>query len=497
MKVVINVMACVDSREFRSDELMSLKRKLTVYPQQITDISSKDEPKPIRLYTMRSDKIFGIPRAYYQNHKTGSHDEVLRICRGIPMQQLGTKFKAEGPFVGQIAALDAMMNFTKGKDYGGFLLEAACGSGKTVVCLEFARRLGVKTLIIVHKNFFMHQWKERIEEFIPDARVGMIQQDTCDYKDKDFVIAMVQSLVNDEGSKYPREIYSSNFGLIATDEAHRISCQSWEPIVSRFNAAWRVGLSATFRRHDKAENVFYYHIGAIVHSAKVKSLVPKLRRIYTEFEPKPIQRGSYNVDANKLNTAQLISQMGEDKFRSRSIIDDVVEGVRLGRKIMVVSHRLEHLRQMAIDLNNVLMRVDLPFVPKVDFYVGEWFTGDGPLRSRVKKRERKKTELKKAERANVIFSTAQMISEGLDISALDVIVLATPIGDAEQCIGRVRRWCTPTKEKCDFFCPWRSGKCEGKPHPLVVDVVDERVNKAMSKYRSRLKFYEEIGMKVD
>ena len=37
---------------------------------------------------MRDDKIMGIPRAYYQNKKTCSHNEVLRICRGIPMQQL-------------------------------------------------------------------------------------------------------------------------------------------------------------------------------------------------------------------------------------------------------------------------------------------------------------------------------------------------------------------------------------------------------------------------
>ena len=33
-----------------------------------------------------------------------------------------------------------------------------------------------KTLIIVHKEFLMNQWKERLNQFLPNAKVGIIQQ---------------------------------------------------------------------------------------------------------------------------------------------------------------------------------------------------------------------------------------------------------------------------------------------------------------------------------
>ena len=51
-----------------------------------------------------------------------------------------------------------------------------------------------KTLIIVHKDFLLKQWEERLNEFLPDARIGLIQGPTIDIEDKDIVIGMLQSL---------------------------------------------------------------------------------------------------------------------------------------------------------------------------------------------------------------------------------------------------------------------------------------------------------------
>jgi predicted helicase len=85
-------------------------------------------------------------------------------------------------------------------------------------------------------------------------------------------------------------------------------------------------------------------------------------------------------------------------------------------------------------------------------------------------------------------------SEGLDVPALDVIVLATPLGDPEQAIGRVRRWCTPSPAKCAHYCPWRAGQCQGKPQPVVVDVRDPQVAWSMRKARGRDCFYRRMGV---
>jgi hypothetical protein len=82
--------------------------------------------------------------------------------------------------------------------------------------------------------------------------------------------------------------------------------------------------------------------------------------------------------------------------------------------------------------------------------------------------------------------------EGLDIPALDVLVLSLPMGDVEQVVGRVRRWCTPELEKCERLCSWRVGECKEKPIPIVMDVVDE-IGKLMPKWKRRKRFYRSIG----
>ena len=40
----------------------------------------------------------------------------------------------------------------------------------------------------------MTQWRDRIKQFLPEARIGKIQQNTVDIENKDIVYAMVQSL---------------------------------------------------------------------------------------------------------------------------------------------------------------------------------------------------------------------------------------------------------------------------------------------------------------
>jgi superfamily II DNA or RNA helicase len=77
---------------------------------------------------------------------------------------------------------------------GGGLLELECGGGKTVCGLHIISLLKKKTLIIVQKEFLVNQWIERIQQFLPSARVGKIQASVIDIDNKDIVIGMLQSL---------------------------------------------------------------------------------------------------------------------------------------------------------------------------------------------------------------------------------------------------------------------------------------------------------------
>ena len=75
--------------------------------------------------------------------------------------------------------------------YGG-VISVPCGVGKTVISLYILSQLKRKTLIIVHKEFLIEQWVERINQFLPYARIGLIRQKKVDVLNKDIVIGMLQ-----------------------------------------------------------------------------------------------------------------------------------------------------------------------------------------------------------------------------------------------------------------------------------------------------------------
>ena len=76
-------------------------------------------------------------------------------------------------------------------------------------------------MIIVHKDFLLRQWIERIEQFLPNAKVGKIQGKIIDVEDKDIVIGMLQSISMKD---YPDDVFNS-FGFVIYDECHHLGAE--------------------------------------------------------------------------------------------------------------------------------------------------------------------------------------------------------------------------------------------------------------------------------
>lgn len=96
-----------------------------------------------------------------------------------------------------------------------YLLGDFCVTHNTVVSLAVAQRLKKKTLVLVHTEFLLNQWLERIKEFL-GVEAGVIQGDECDV-DKNIVVAMMQTL-HARKEDYSH-VFTNNFGLVITDES--------------------------------------------------------------------------------------------------------------------------------------------------------------------------------------------------------------------------------------------------------------------------------------
>jgi len=232
MRVEIAGYAWLDRAALTDRQVSNIVTRLTIQPRKTSDIDSVETPDPIRLYRLDEDRqLIGVPRGFYRQMSKGLNDEVLRIGWGKPMRKLETTARFEGPFAEQAEAIDTLVTALyppetcpENPPWGGALLQAQPAFGKTACALEVARRLGRRTLILVHQEFFLDQWRKRIEQFLPEARIGIIQQDRMEYartkggEAPDFVIGLLQSLARDTGSRYPKEMYEGTFGLIISDE---------------------------------------------------------------------------------------------------------------------------------------------------------------------------------------------------------------------------------------------------------------------------------------
>ena len=146
------------------------------------------------------------------------------------------------------------------KNNGGGCLALHTGFGKTCLALYIISALKKRTIIIVHKEFLMRQWIERIEQFLPEAKVGKIQAKTIDVEGKDIVICMLQSLSMKE---YNKELFKG-YGLTIVDECHHISAEVFSRAFFKIVTKYTLGLSATIKRKDGLTKIIKWFLGDIV-----------------------------------------------------------------------------------------------------------------------------------------------------------------------------------------------------------------------------------------
>lgn len=299
------------------------------------------------------------------------------------------------------------------------VLEAGTGSGKTVMALHLLARRRQPTLILVHSKELMHQWRDRIRQFL-DIEAGQAGDGTLDIRP--VTVAIVNT------AKKNLESLTSCFGQIVVDECHRVPASLFTEVVSAFDSHYMLGLSATaFRREDGMTQLIYTYMGDRVHAVDGRMLAASGAVV----QPELLQRPTEFFYAFTGEYPQLIKALAEDDRRNRQIVADIAALIRQGHQgtILVVSDRVAHCQALERFL------ADLGITALV-------------LTGRVTTDQR--TQIVKAVQAGgvgVLIATLQLIGEGFDCPGLTTLVLATPIkfeGRLLQVVGRIMR---PAAEK--------------------------------------------------
>lgn len=316
----------------------------------------------------------------------------------------------------------------------GGILQLPPGAGKTVMGLYIMCQLGVKTMIIVHKEFLQTQWVERINQYVPDARVGLLKQNKAEVENVDITIASLQSLSMRD---YSKQASFSDFGLVIIDECHHIGAQVFSKALLKVNFRYALGLSATVNRKDGLTKVFKWFIGDVVFKvAKKKSVSCSVERIVLNSNNSTEYMREHFLKNGKVNLARMINALATYKPRLHYVLSklkDVLHNTP-SRNVIMLSDRRQHLE----DIYNAILQAN-------EYEAGLYIGG------------MKNDDLERSKTKQIILGTYNMVSEGFDLPKLDTLFLLTPKSDVEQSVGRIQRKHTYT---------------EDDNTPLVIDIVD-------------------------
>ena len=370
----------------------------------------------------------------------------------------GTAIEAE--FRGQLRTSQReAVSTLNGCDEG--ILSAPPAFGKTAVAAWLIAERKVSTLVLVHRQQLLDQWRERLMMFLelPPTSVGQIGGGKRDRSGR-VDVALLQSLHR----KGEVKDCVAEYGQVIVDECHHISAFTFEQVMRQIKAKYVVGLTATPTRKDGHHPIIFMQCGPVRFSLSARGMTES-----TPFEHFVIPRQTdFRMAPNLTDVTihDVYAALVRDRARNEMIVEDLVRAVESGHSPLLLTGRTEHLKYFETKLTGVVKNV---FVLKGGMGTKQRRAATEALASVGETDQR------------VILATGSYIGEGFDDARLDTLFLTMPIswkGTLQQYVGRLHRL------------------HDNKRVVRVYDYVDAEVPMLARMYERRLKGYSAIGYRV-
>ncbi len=338
------------------------------------------------------------------------------------------------------------------------LVVMATGTGKTYTAFQIIHRLHKsgakkKILYLADRNILIDQTMQ--QDFKPFKKFMTKITSVGEGEEKidssyEVYMALYHQLVGKEGKPDPfLEVQKNFFDLIIVDECHRGSAKddsAWRKVLEYFDSATQIGMTATPKAEEGANNLDYFGEPVYVYSL--------LQGINDGFlAPYRVTASFINIDLQGWTPDEgehdLLGREIEQKLYQRQNIGREL-AIRLRRKI--VAHRITQLlhdigrmtktivfctdideaaemRTLLINMNDDMCRKSPYYVTRI---VGEDKEGKKQLDNFISVEEP----------YPVIVTTSELLSTGVDCKTCGLIVIDKEIGsmtEFKQIIGRGTR----------------------------------------------------------
>jgi superfamily II DNA or RNA helicase len=342
----------------------------------------------------------------------------------------------------QVEAADALARHVQG------CAVLPCGAGKSAIVLGAIARVGQPALIIVHTRDLVEQWVAHVPAAF-GIEAGVIAEGQV--RLADITIATVQSLAS--LNEVTLAAVAARFGCVVVDEAHHTGAASYRVILGRLPAKYRFGVTATPQRTDGLGEFLELNVGKFVYRLDAKALVEAGHLVVPRVEV--IQTGA-RPGADE-DFAQLVSALVEDPDRNRLLLSLMKREADAGHSVLVLTGRVDHAHALATAALRMGVRAAS-------------LTGETAKKIRTAVLQRFKSG------ALDVLCATTIADEGLDVTRLSRLILATPARAEGRTMQRLGRLMRPH---------------EGKGQPVLFDLVDDHPI-AVRHHHDRLRTYRTV-----
>lgn len=356
------------------------------------------------------------------------HNELLKVIDKRTYLKENIDVKLMGGVVSLWYQKDA--TFAMNEEEQG-MIDAPCGSGKTIMGLFFIAQHTKATMIVVHTLDLFRQWIDRIGEFLEgDFTIGQFGDGKK--KHGDITICMIQTI--HKLSKLEWKKFQERYSIFIGDECHHFGANTYMTVMKNIASKFIIGLSATPKRNDKKDFIVNAYLGKVIYKISDDDLECSGQTVTCKINIVNTNR-KYNYTKMGENHSVLGTILSKDKDRNEIIVSKICQDLDDGKVPMVLTERVYHakflvslLKEKGISVGSITGAIDTDTRDKI------------------------KSQMRKGE-LEVLVANKHIAAEGLDIPIVDSIHVAFYTFNEsliKQMIGRGRR-SYDNKEYCQVW----------------------------------------------
>lgn len=291
------------------------------------------------------------------------------------------------------------------------ILKLPCSFGKTIMSIYIAHKLGLKTMVIVHRGILVEQWKLAVEKFTNLTVQIITGETTCLQSNAGFYI--VTPII--ASKKEPP--FFDDIGTLILDECHALCTPAFMQGLFNIFPKYAISLSATPYRKDNMHQVIFSCFGRnLIERISFRKFL--LYRLDTNVKPR-IERNF----KRKINWNTVIESLGENDVRNHMIVETTQKFK--DKYILIICKRINHVKL----LQQMIEKIE---ADSTSIMIGTMTKYDLTRR--------------------ILISTYSKLGVGFDDPRLNLEILADSCTEVEQVAGRVFR--------------------DKKNTPIIIDMVD-------------------------